>query len=164
MSDESMSMTRKAPKIDHQWRFVIRQLRIRPPVAFAFSIIIAGEYRLIAIPTYKATKPPTTSKTKPPQIAPMAVAGFTVPPAASRKRPPMRPFTSPRTRKTTKKFAKFFVQTSNIPDRIVPAVARRGGGLGKYGEATAGGTAPGGVAVGYGVGGGDAVGVTNNGL
>src|SRR3989442_4226943 len=58
----------------------------------------------------------------------------------------MRPFTSARTKKTTKKFAKFFVQTSNIPERIEPTVARRGGGLGKYGYAAIGAGAPGGVA------------------
>jgi len=61
----------------------------------------------------------------------------------------MRPFTSARTKKTTKKFAKFFVQTSNIPERMEPTVARRGGGLGKYGYAAIGAGAPGGVADGY---------------
>src|SRR5256885_5134870 len=61
----------------------------------------------------------------------------------------MRPFTSARTKKTTKKFAKFFVQTSNIPERIAPAVARRGGGLGKYGYAATAAAAPGGGADGY---------------
>src|SRR2546428_13212959 len=78
-----ITVIRNAPKMDHQWRFVIRQLRISPPVAFEFSIMIAGEYRLIAMPTYKATRPPTARRTKPPQMAPMAVAGFTVPPAAN---------------------------------------------------------------------------------
>src|SRR2546430_14863436 len=62
----------------------------------------------------------------------------------------MRPFTSARTKKTTKKFAKFFVQTSNIPERIEPTVARRGGGLGKYGYAAIGAGAPGGGGDGYG--------------
>src|SRR6266550_2385057 len=92
------------------------------------------------------------------------VLGPNVPKIARATSAPRRPFTSARTKNTTKNSLRFFVQTSNIPERIVPTVAWRGGGLGRYGYAAMGGTAPGGIADGYGVGGGDAVGVANSGL
>src|SRR2546421_9411738 len=127
-----ITVIRNAPKMDHQWRFVIRQLRISPPVAFEFSIMIAGEYRLIAMPTYKATRPPTASKTKPPQLAPMAVAGFTDPPAANGRKINRRGTnTSPRMRRVSRKFAprmlrnlsRFFFQAEDgIRDLIVTGV------------------------------------------
>src|SRR5437773_3323899 len=62
------------------------------------------------------------------------VLGPNVPRIARATSPPRRPFTSARTKNTTKNSLRFFVQTSNIPERIVPAVAWRGGGLGKYGR------------------------------
>jgi len=42
-----------------------------------------------------------------------------VPKITSAKSPPIRPFTTARTRKTTKNCAKFFVQTSKTPEKIV---------------------------------------------
>jgi hypothetical protein len=39
---ERIPVTKNAPNRDHQWPFVSLQLRIRPSVAFEFSIMIAG--------------------------------------------------------------------------------------------------------------------------
>src|SRR5438046_6042562 len=64
--------TKNAPNKVHQRRFVSLQLRLRPPIAFVSSIMIAGAYRLIAIVTYRATMPPMTKPISDPQIATMA--------------------------------------------------------------------------------------------
>src|SRR2546422_1766180 len=51
-----------------------------------------------------------------------------VPSIARARRPAIRPFTKARPKKTAKKFRRFFAHTSNVPDRMLDAVARRGGG------------------------------------
>src|SRR3989441_7830522 len=51
-----------------------------------------------------------------------------VPRIARARRPATSPFARARPKKTTKKFRKFFAQTSSVPVRMVEAVARRGGG------------------------------------
>src|SRR5207247_10763593 len=61
--------TKNAPIKVHQRRFVSLQLRLRPPIAFVSSIMIAGALRLIAIETYRATMPPMMRPIDDPQIA-----------------------------------------------------------------------------------------------
>src|SRR5207249_8076670 len=61
--------TKNAPNKVHQRRFVSLQLRLRPPIAFVSSIMIAGALRLIAIETYRATMPPMMRPIDDPQIA-----------------------------------------------------------------------------------------------
>jgi len=51
-----------------------------------------------------------------------------VPSIARARRPPISPFTKARPKKTTKKFRRFFAHTSSVPERMVEAVARCGGG------------------------------------
>src|SRR5207253_2506678 len=72
MSKTRIPATKNAPNKVHQRRFVSLQLRLRPPIAFVSSIMIAGAYRLIAIVTYRATMPPMTKPISDPQIATMA--------------------------------------------------------------------------------------------
>src|SRR5438046_10081862 len=61
--------TKNAPNKVHQRRFVSLQLRLRPPIAFVSSIMIAGALRLIEIETYNATRPPMMRPIDVPHIA-----------------------------------------------------------------------------------------------
>src|SRR5436853_7207743 len=75
---------RRAPKRDHQWPFVSLQLRLSPPTAFVFSIMIAGAYRLIATPMKRAMMPPTTKRARAPQMTASAELGSSVAPPKAR--------------------------------------------------------------------------------
>src|SRR2546428_13981570 len=70
-----------------------------------------------------------------------------VPRIARARLPATSPFARARPKKTTKKFRKFFAQTSSVPVRMVEAVARRGGG-GKDGKTPPAAGTPGGAAQG----------------
>src|SRR2546427_3712412 len=57
-----------------------------------------------------------------------AVLDANVSSIARERRAATWPMTQARPKKTAKKFRRFFAHTSNVPDRMLDAVARRGGG------------------------------------